>query len=79
MAFVDIKFHLGDKICFGAVSLIADQHGNLVKQERVARSVDATADQSDPASQFPLGLNNAATVFQAETLSGGNSTLPATP
>ncbi|GJN28779.1 hypothetical protein PR202_gb16943 [Eleusine coracana subsp. coracana] len=44
MAFVDIKFRPGDKICFGTVSLIADQHGNLVKREGVAHSDAALTD-----------------------------------
>ena len=63
MAFVDIKFRPGDKICFGTVSLVANQHGDLVKHECVAHSVAAMTDQSNPASRFPLGFDNTATTF----------------
>ncbi|GJN32647.1 hypothetical protein PR202_gb21165 [Eleusine coracana subsp. coracana] len=71
MAFANIKFRPGDKIFFGTISLVANQHGNLVKHECVAHSNATTTDQSNPAGRFLLGLDNAATAFQAETLLGG--------
>ncbi|GJN18731.1 hypothetical protein PR202_gb05925 [Eleusine coracana subsp. coracana] len=90
MAFIDIKFRPGDKIRFGTVSLVANQYGNLVEQDHVARSAATMTSNSSTSKasmaeriilvgRFSLGLDNAATVFQAETLSGSYSTSPAMP
>ncbi|GJM95882.1 hypothetical protein PR202_ga12667 [Eleusine coracana subsp. coracana] len=41
MAFLDVKFRLGDKIRFGTFSFVTDQSGSLVKQDPVALSAAA--------------------------------------
>ncbi|GJN32648.1 hypothetical protein PR202_gb21166 [Eleusine coracana subsp. coracana] len=79
MAFANIKFRPGDKIFFGTISLVANQHGNLVKHECVAHSNATTTIRAIQPADSCLASTTQRQLSRRKPSWEGNSTLSATP